>query len=139
MTRVIIVTCALLQLSGYIFGTYNGRVCVHPPSVLHKYEGTIIELCNYSNFHATVWRLITAAYYHSGILHILLNMMALTGIGPSIERSLGSLSFIYNIFLFGFLGSTLYVLIAALLFYNPIIQVMISKHHYTSINPSTVP
>jgi membrane associated rhomboid family serine protease len=40
------------------------------------------------------WRLITAAFLHGGLLHILFNMYALYLLGPAIERVLGSARFL---------------------------------------------
>ncbi|MBL8748560.1 MAG: rhomboid family intramembrane serine protease [Planctomycetes bacterium] len=39
------------------------------------------------------WRLLTAAFLHGGIVHLLLNLSALLAIGPALERSIGSLRY----------------------------------------------
>ncbi len=41
-----------------------------------------------------VWRLLTAAFLHAGLLHIGFNMYALYLFGPGIERQVGSLAFL---------------------------------------------
>ena len=38
-----------------------------------------------------VWRLLTAVFIHSGILHLLLNMLVLTMVGLELERRIGSI------------------------------------------------
>jgi len=40
-----------------------------------------------------IWRLLTYAFLHGGILHILFNMMSLRAIGPFLEESYGSTRF----------------------------------------------
>jgi membrane associated rhomboid family serine protease len=40
------------------------------------------------------WRLITAGFLHSGLLHLGLNMAVLYMLGPSLERALGRLPFV---------------------------------------------
>lgn len=41
-----------------------------------------------------VWRLLTSAFLHAGVLHILFNMYALYLFGPFVERALGTWRFI---------------------------------------------
>lgn len=53
------------------------------------------------------YRLITAAFLHSGLLHILFNMYALYVLGPNLERLLGSKQFFSLYFLSALGGSTL--------------------------------
>ncbi|MXZ07205.1 MAG: rhomboid family intramembrane serine protease [Acidimicrobiia bacterium] len=40
------------------------------------------------------WRVITAAFLHTGLLHIVFNMYALYALGPFIERQAGKLRFV---------------------------------------------
>lgn len=53
------------------------------------------------------YRLITAAFLHGGILHLLFNMYALYILGPELERLLGSKQFSALYFLSALGGSTL--------------------------------
>lgn len=39
------------------------------------------------------WRLLTYAFLHGGLLHLMFNLYALLSIGPTLERSIGSLRF----------------------------------------------
>lgn len=39
------------------------------------------------------WRLLSHAFLHGGVVHLLFNLAMLLGIGPQLERSLGSLRF----------------------------------------------
>jgi membrane associated rhomboid family serine protease len=52
------------------------------------------------------WRLVTAGFLHSGILHLGLNMAVLYMLGPSLERVLGKLSFV-SLYVAGLTASSL--------------------------------
>jgi len=44
---------------------------------------------NYGVAHGDWWRLLTAAFLHTGLLHIALNMVVLAVLGPPLEQLLG--------------------------------------------------
>ncbi len=48
----------------------------------------------YAVAEGDIWRLLTAAFLHAGILHIAFNMYALYLFGPYVERSLGTMRFV---------------------------------------------
>jgi membrane associated rhomboid family serine protease len=55
-------------------------------------------LIRFSQFNLAVaagewWRIITAAFLHAGLIHILFNMWALYIFGPSLERRVGAVAF----------------------------------------------
>ena len=54
------------------------------------------------------WRLITTAFLHSGLMHILFNMWALYILGPGIERQVGSIPFAGLYLASALLGSVAY-------------------------------
>ena len=58
------------------------------------------------------WRLLTALFLHFDYLHLTVNVFALYVIGPSLERTIGSLRFAIC-YLFAGLGSTIGVLALA--------------------------
>ncbi|OHT12599.1 Clan S-, family S54, Rhomboid-like serine peptidase [Tritrichomonas foetus] len=62
--------------------------------------------------HGQIWRLFISQYLHSGILHLAMNMMSFTQLGVSLENRIGTLSFFYHIFIFGFLSALLHTFIA---------------------------
>lgn len=63
------------------------------------------------------YRLITAALFHNGLLHIGMNMMSLYVMGASLERLFGSVQFFVFTWLFVVLGGALYVVVDLLLAY----------------------
>jgi membrane associated rhomboid family serine protease len=58
------------------------------------------------------YRLITAAFLHAGLLHILFNMFALAQIGPTLEQALGRARFLALYVLSALGGSTLSYLLS---------------------------
>ena len=82
-TRLCLVANAtLFCLQSLGFVTAVG-MCTHPAAALGLEGG------GSSSFQP--WRLFTPAWFHGGLLHIAMNMSALTGMGPALERILGSL------------------------------------------------
>ncbi len=55
------------------------------------------------------WLLVTTAFLHSGLMHILFNMWALYILGPGIERQVGSVPFAGLYLASALLGSVAYV------------------------------
>ena len=70
--------CALLQ------------VCFNPLAVFYRLQ---------------IYRFLTAAVFHIGLLHVAFNMLAFIPIGASLERQLGTLQFAYLLVLFIVCGS----------------------------------
>lgn len=60
------------------------------------------------------YRLLTAAFLHAGIFHILFNMFALSQVGPVVEQALGRVRFL-ALYLLAALGGS----VAAYVFANP--------------------
>lgn len=56
--------------------------------------------------HGQVWRLLTCAFLHGGIVHILCNMYALYAIGPQVEILYGRVKYIV-IYFFSAIGGSL--------------------------------
>ena len=56
--------------------------------------------------HGQVWRLLTCAFLHGGIIHIFCNMYALYALGPQIEILFGRVKYII-IYLFSAIGGSL--------------------------------
>ena len=43
------------------------------------------------------WRLVTAAFFHGGLMHILFNMTSLSSLGGSLERCTGTTLFLFTV------------------------------------------
>lgn len=56
--------------------------------------------------HGQVWRLLTCAFLHGGLIHILCNMYALYAIGPQVEILFGRVKYII-IYFFSAVGGSL--------------------------------
>ena len=62
-----------------------------------------------------------SVWFHGGILHLLMNMMAFQGMGPKLERNqFGSLQFFYLINLFALLCGVIHTFIAYIAYLNPL-------------------
>jgi hypothetical protein len=60
-----------------------------------------------------VWRLFTSPFFHSGFLHLALNMSAWVPLGSSLERCVGSVQFFHLTVVFALLGGSLHALAGA--------------------------
>lgn len=67
-----------------------------------------------------VWRLVTSIFFHGSLVHLLFNMMAFASIGPLLERSLGSLQFLWLIGVLGLLGNGLFIAVGTLTALPPV-------------------
>lgn len=113
--------CVLLQF--YIWGS--------PAFTLNKYvicPGSVM-------IHQQYYRLLSSAFFHSGALHILMNMMSLFYLGKTIESKLGTLVFIGLTIQFALLSNTLYVLTAYAMAY---LTADMSWNNYCSVGFSGV-
>jgi len=104
-TRLVLFTCTILFSGEFVFGSWNAELCEHPWSIIHHYQ---------------FYRLVTAAGFHVGVLHILLNMMSFLPLGATLERLLGTFQFMWLILLFDFLCGSIHFLLAAASFFNPL-------------------
>ncbi len=70
----------------------SGSVLNFKPSLLYKLGG----LVNYNNMNSPIdmYRLVTSAFLHGGILHFIFNMYALYVIGPQIESFFGKIKYL---------------------------------------------
>lgn len=97
VTYIIIALCIIVFLSMYIFG--NGS---YDNLTLIKFGANLDVLVK----SGEIYRLITCAFVHIGIFHLLFNMYALYVIGPQVESFFGKPKFIF-IYLISALCSSL--------------------------------
>lgn len=67
-----------------------------------------------------VYRPYTSIIFHASILHVVFNMLALAPIGSGLERMLGSVRYLYVLFLMATSNALIEVVIAYLAAYNPV-------------------
>lgn len=63
-----------------------------------------------------LWRLITGAFLHGGILHLCMNMLSFTQLGLTFESHVGTLSYFYHIIIFGLISAIFHTLIAFIMY-----------------------
>ena len=81
-TVVVIGLCVFIQLWVFLF---------NPP--LNQFTLSAL-LVVYSHQY---WRIVTSAYFHGGLMHILFNMTSVASLGGSLERCMGSIFFVYTV------------------------------------------
>lgn len=101
------VTHAIVALNVLVFlimGAVNGLSTFINPSVttLLEWGGNFAPL----TLNGEPWRLVTCAFLHGGILHLVVNMYALYAVGPDLEVFLGKSKFAL-IYLFGAIASSI--------------------------------
>lgn len=100
VTYFIMLTCVVLFIAMYIFGTGSTNV----RTLINFGANAVI----YTK-HGEYYRLLTSIFLHAGIIHLLCNMYSLYVIGPQAESFYGKLKYLF-IFLFsGISGSLLSV------------------------------
>ncbi len=87
-------------------------------SPLDNYESPVFDALSQWPYGVTLlgewWRVVTAAFLHIGIVHLVMNMLALLIFGSELERQLGRVRFL-GIYLLSALGGA----VAIQLFGNP--------------------
>ena len=68
---------------------------------------------------AAAWRLLTAAVFHAGLLHVAFNMMAFVPVGASLECSLGTVPFAHLVALLLALGGAAFVFFSFVAAFGP--------------------
>jgi len=95
ITKSIVSICSAIYLAALFVGWDNlGAVCISADTVV---------------IHLQLWRLITSAIFHAGLLHLAFNMMAFFPMGTSLERSLGSFNLLWLIGILIIFGDALYI------------------------------
>ena len=94
-TGAVFAVCCSLSVLSFVLGIRSPSVCLSPYLVL---------------VGGQVWRLFTAPLFHIGLMHVALNMMAWTQLGPSLERLVGTVQFIWLTLVFATLGGLLHSL-----------------------------
>lgn len=86
-----LLTCMLIGINIIIFlitAFLSGNIFDIDTGVLSDYGAKTYQIAN-----GQIWRLLTCAFLHSGLLHIACNMYSLYIIGPQIEQIYGALKY----------------------------------------------
>ena len=81
-TRSIVSVCCAIQLSVFVFDVPLGQFTLSAARVLYQRE---------------LYRIVTAAFFHGGLMHILMNMTATVAIGGTLERMMGTAQYALTI------------------------------------------
>lgn len=87
-TKVIMILCLLMY---FIVSFYGSDFLNASPNVLALFGANNIMLVK----NGELWRLLTSAFLHVGLLHLLVNMYSLVIIGTQVETFLGKFKFVF--------------------------------------------
>ena len=68
-----------------------------------------------------VWRILSSFLFHGSLVHLVFNMVAFAGIGPMLERGLGSFQLLWLILLLDVVGNALYSVVGVVLSAAPLL------------------
>lgn len=87
-TNIISLICILMYV---IVGIYGNNFFNFDANVLAKFGANNILLIK----NGEMWRLLTCAFLHVGLIHLVVNMYSLRVIGPSVEGLIGKGKFVF--------------------------------------------
>lgn len=102
-TNVISLICLVMY---FVIAIYCGNFINFDANILAKFGANNIILVK----SGEVWRLLTSAFLHVGLIHLFVNMYSLRVIGPSVEALIGKWKFIF-IYLVSSISSSLMSLV----------------------------
>ncbi|GAB2220817.1 hypothetical protein Droror1_Dr00008491 [Drosera rotundifolia] len=110
-TSAVLIGCSTIYLVCLLAG-YDSyvEICFLPSAILSKFQ---------------VYRIYTSIMFHSSLLHVMFNMLALVPLGSELERIMGSIRMLHMIILLATSSALFHILIALLAAYNPL-------HHYVN-------
>ena len=102
MTKLIILLCVIMYIASGIININGGFLSINPATLVYL-GGNIIS--GVQNFE--LWRLITAAFLHINIIHLLVNMYSLIIIGSQVETFIGRFKFVFIYIISALVGNLL--------------------------------
>lgn len=102
-TNLIIFICVVMFIVCFLFG---GNILSFNPNLLALLGANNILLVR----SGQIWRLITCAFLHVGLIHLIVNMYSLMVLGTQVETFIGKWKFLF-IYLMSALGSSLFSLV----------------------------
>ena len=101
MTYILIALNVLVFIAMYIFGKGSDDI-----STIIDFGGLVPGYVNGHGGNFELYRLVTSAFLHNGLLHLLFNMYALYILGPQLENFFGKFKFLI-IYLFSAIAGNL--------------------------------
>ena len=95
-TKLIIGICIILFLLMYLFG--KGSEDTYTLLIFGANYGELVK-------NGDIWRLITCAFLHAGVIHLIVNMYSLFIIGSQVENYIGKWKFLTIYFISAICGS----------------------------------
>ena len=87
-TNIIMLICMAMY---FVVAIYGNNFINFDVGILTSFGANNIILVK----HGQIWRLITCAFLHVGLIHLLVNMYSLRVIGPSVEALIGKWKFVF--------------------------------------------
>ncbi|GAB2281492.1 Rhomboid-like protein 15 [Dionaea muscipula] len=111
VTSSVLIGCSTIYLVCLLAG-YDSfvEICFLPSAIMSKFQ---------------VYRIFTSILFHSSLLHVMFNMLALVPLGSDLERIMGSIRMLHMIILLATSSALFHILIALAVAYNPF-------HHYAN-------
>ena len=94
VSHALIATCVVLffmMISHGILAGVGARSILNPPIQLLQVWGGLVWI---AVDHGQIWRCITYAFAHGGLIHLAFNMLVLFQVGPLIEHEVGAARFL---------------------------------------------
>ena len=91
-TNIIFLICLVMY---FVIAIYGGNFINFDANILANFGANNIILVK----NGEVWRLLTCAFLHVGLIHLFVNMYSLRVIGPSVEALIGKWKFIFIYFI----------------------------------------
>lgn len=99
-TKLIILACVVMYI---ILGINNGNFLTFSATSLAIFGGNNLLLVQ----NGEVWRLLTSAFLHVGLIHLVVNMYSLAIIGTQVETFIGKWKFLFIYFISAIGGNLL--------------------------------
>ena len=99
-TKLIILACVVMYI---ILGINNGNFLTFNATSLAIFGGNNLLLVQ----NGEVWRLLTSAFLHVGLIHLVVNMYSLAIIGTQVETFIGKWKFLFIYFISAIGGNLL--------------------------------
>lgn len=102
MTKLIVLLCVIMYIISGVMNVSGGFFSISPTTLVYLGGNIIGGVQNLE-----LWRLITAAFLHVNIMHLLVNMYSLIIIGSQVETFIGRFKFVFIYIISAIVGNLL--------------------------------